>query len=104
MTRDVEQRRAVLLQRCAWQREQICNQISSIEEQLGGVERGIRIVRGLTTLPGLLVSGSVLVMLAMTGRGRAVQLISTGLALWAGTRRLMRGRTQLAELLSDPDR
>jgi hypothetical protein len=104
MTRDVEQRRAVLLQRCTWQREQICNEISSIEDQLGGVERGIRIVQGLTTLPGLLVSGSVLAMLAMAGRGRTVQLISTGLALWAGTRRLMRGRTQLAELLSDPDR
>lgn len=104
MTRDVEQRRAVLLQRCAGQRERICTEISSIEDQLGGVERGIRVVQGLTTLPGLLVSGSVLAMLAMAGRGRTVQLISTGLALWAGARRLMRGRTQLAELLSDPDR
>lgn len=104
MTRDVEQRRAVLLQRCAGQRELICNEISSIEDQLGGVERGIRVVQGLTTLPGLLVCGSVLAMLAMAGRGRTVQLISTGLALWAGARRLRHGRTQLAELLSDPDR
>ena len=100
---ELEQRRLNLLQRCELQREQLCGQISHIEEQLAGVQRGIRIVQGLTTLPGLLVSGSVLAMLAMTGRGRSLQMISTGLALWAGIRRLRRGRTQLAECCCGPD-
>jgi predicted ATPase len=40
-------------------------------------------------------------MIAMGGRRRTLQLISTGLALWAGTRRLRRGRIRLAELLSE---
>jgi hypothetical protein len=101
MTPDIEQRRAALLQRCSVQREQIRSQISSIEDQLGGVQRGIRFVQSLTTLPGLLVSGSALAMIAMGGRRRTLQMVSTGLALWAGARRLRRGRIQLAELLSE---
>jgi hypothetical protein len=101
MIRDMEQRRAALLQRCSVQRERLCKDINSIEDQLGGVQRGIRLVQGLTTLPGLLVSGPLLAMLAMSGRRRALQMISTGLALWAGIRRLRRGRIRLAELLSE---
>jgi hypothetical protein len=86
---DFEQRRADLLQRCAQQREQLCSEISYIEAQLGGVQRGIQIAQRLTTLPGLLVSGSILTMLAIAGRGRTLQIISTGLALWAGIRQIM---------------
>jgi hypothetical protein len=99
----MEQRRADLLQRCAAQRDRICSEINSIEDQFGGVQRGIRIVQGLATMPGVIASASVLAMLAMVGRGRTVQLISTGLALWAAARRLGRGRTQLAEFLSGRD-
>ncbi|MBM4220571.1 MAG: hypothetical protein FJ170_01340 [Gammaproteobacteria bacterium] len=103
MTPDIEQRRARLLQRCAVQREDICSEIQSIEAQLGGVQRGLRIVQGLTTLPGLLVAGSALAILAATGRGRAVQLLSTGLGLWAAVRRFRHGRARLAGLLYDTD-
>ncbi len=98
-----EQRRAMLLQRCASQREQLCWEISHIEEQLGGVQRGIRIAQQLTTMPGVLVVGSILVTLAIAGRGRALKLISTGLALWAGIRRLRHDHAQLAGILPPSD-
>ena len=95
----LEQRRAMLLQRCDSQREQLRREIGHIDEQLGGVQRGIRIAQQLTTLPGLLVSGSILAMLAIVGRGRTLKLISTGLALWAGIRRLRHDRAHLAGML-----
>lgn len=99
----LEQRRAMLLQRCDSQREQLRQEISHIEEQLSGVQGGIRIVQQLTTLPGLLVSGSILAMLAIVGRGRTLKLVSTGLALWAGIRRLRHGHAQLAGILPQSD-
>ena len=95
----LEQRRAMLLQRCDSQREQLRREIGHIEEQLGGDQRGIRIAQQLTTLPGLLVSVSILAMLAIVGRGRTLKLISTGLALWAGIRRLRHDRAHLAGML-----
>lgn len=103
MSREMEQRRAMLLLRCTAQREQICYEIRSIEAQLDGVQRGIRFVRRLATFPGLLAAGSVLTILAVTGRRRTLQMISTGLALWAAARRLRHGRAQLAELLAPAD-
>jgi len=103
MNSGLEQQRTYLLQRCAWQREQLGSEINYIEEQLGGVQRGIRIIHQLATLPGLLVFGSVLTVLAITGRGRTLQLITTGMALWAGVRRLRQGRAQLAQLLPRSD-
>ncbi len=99
----LEQRRLMLLQRCTRQREEIGKEIDSIQVQLAGVQRGIRIAQQLTTLPGLLVSGSVLAMLVITGRGRTLKMISTGLALWAGIRRLRHGRAQFAEVLLRSD-
>ena len=57
----------------------------------------------LATLPGLLMSGFILAMLAINGRGRTLQLISAGMALWAGVRRLRHGHAQLAELLPRSD-
>ena len=95
----LEQRRAMLLRRCDSQREQLRREIHHIEKQLGGVQRGIRIAQQLTTMPGLLVSGSILAMLAIVGRGRTLKLISTGLALWAGIRRLRHDRAHLAGML-----
>lgn len=86
---DLAQRRADLLQRCAQQREQLCREICYIEEQLGGVQRGIQLAQRLTTMPGLLVAGSVFAMLVIAGRGRTLRVISTGLALWASIRRIM---------------
>ncbi len=103
MNSGLEERRAYLLERCTRQREQLCSDISHIEEQLGGVQRGIRIVQRLATLPGLLMSGFILAMLAINGRGRTLQLISAGMALWAGVRRLRHGHAQLAELLPRSD-
>lgn len=103
MSSGLEQRRLMLLQRCTRQREEIGKEVDSIRVQLAGVQRGIRIVQQLTTSPGLLVFGSVLALLVIKGRGRTLQLISSGLALWAGIRRLKQGRTQLAELLLQSD-
>ena len=88
MSPDAGQRRAELLERCAAQRERICSELRSIDEQLEGVQRGIRIVQGLTTLPGVLLAGSALALFATSGRVRTVRMISTGLALWAAVRRI----------------
>lgn len=103
MSADTVQRRAELLERCAAQRERICSEIRSIDGQLEGVQRGIRIAQGLTTLPGVLLAGSVLAMFATSGRVRTVQMISTGLALWAAIRRLRLGRDRLAGLLAETE-
>lgn len=103
MSADTGQRRAQLLERCAAQRERICTEIHSINGQLEGVERGIRIAQGLTTLPGVLLAGSVLAMFATSGRARTVQMFSTGLALWAAIRRLRLGRDRFAALLAETD-
>jgi hypothetical protein len=104
MSAESGQRRAQLLERCAAQRERICSELRSIDEQLGGVQRGIRIAQRLTTLPGVLLTGTVLAMFVTGGRVRTVRMLSTGLALWAAVRRLRHGREQLAGLLSDADR
>jgi hypothetical protein len=102
MTGEIEQRRAALLQRCARQREQICRELGSIEDQLGGIESGIRIVQGLATLPGLLISGSLIAVLALRGRGQTLKAISAGVALWATAHRLWRARSWL-DILSAPE-
>ena len=91
MNSDLEQRRAYLLASCARQREQLCSAVKDVEEQFAGVQRGMRIVQRLLTLPGIFISGSVLVMVAITGRARTLRLISTGLALWTAVRRLRQG-------------
>jgi hypothetical protein len=104
MSADTVQRRAVLLERCAAQRERICSELRSIDGQLEGVQRGIRIAQGLTTLPGVLLAGSVLAMFVTSGRVRTVRMLSTGLALWAALRRFRPGRERPAGLLADTDR
>lgn len=103
MNSALEARRAYLLQRCTTQREQLCSAVNDIEEQFASVQRGIRIVQKLVTLPGLLVAGSLLTMIAIKGRKRTLQLISTGLALWATVRRLRQGHLQFAELVQRSD-
>ena len=103
MNSGLEQRRAYLLAKCTREREQLCTAVSDIEEQLEGVQRVIRIAQRLVTLPGLLVSGSLLAMVVITGRVRALRLISTGLALWATVRRFRQGRLQFAELVQRSD-
>lgn len=103
MNSGLEQRRAYLLERCTRQREQLCSAVNDIEKQFAGVQRGIRIVQRLATLPGLVVGGSLLAMVAITGRVRTLRLISTGLALWATLHRLRQGHIQFAELVHRSD-
>jgi hypothetical protein len=102
MNSGLEQRRAYLLAKCTREREQLCTAVSDIEEQLEGVQR-VSALQRLVTLPGLLVSGSLLAMVVITGRVRALRLISAGLALWATVRRFRQGRLQFAELVQRSD-
>lgn len=76
---------------CAIQRESLGRTVQDIEQRLSGVDRGVRIVRGVMRNPALILG--VVAVVAMLGPRRLLAWVSKGAVLYTAARRL-RGAVQ----------
>lgn len=74
--------RESLRKQCAVQRLQLSESAAAIEHQFGGVDRAVRLVRGLASKPILITVG--IAALTLIGPKRALRWISQG-AFWYTT-------------------
>jgi hypothetical protein len=74
--------RESLRKQCALQRLQLSAGAAAIEQQFGGVDRAVRLVRGLASKPTLITVG--IAALTLIGPKRALRWISQG-AFWYTT-------------------
>jgi hypothetical protein len=80
-------RREALRARCAVQRRHLAGTAVEIEEHLGGLDRGIGMMRSVVRNP-LLIAGAISV-LVLVGPGRIVRWAGRGALLWSAARRLL---------------
>jgi hypothetical protein len=74
--------REALRKQCAVQRLQLSESAAAIEQQFGGIDRAVRLVRGLASKPMLITVG--IATLTLIGPKRALRWISQG-AFWYTT-------------------
>jgi hypothetical protein len=74
--------RESLRKQCALQRLHLSESAAAIEQQFGGVDRAVRLVRGLASKPTLITVG--IAALTLIGPKRALRWISQG-AFWYTT-------------------
>jgi hypothetical protein len=84
---ELELRQANLLARCAVQRRHLAQTSADIERQLGGVDRGLGIVRKVASRPALLVGG--IAVIALIGPRRVLSFASRALVLFTTARRVL---------------
>ncbi len=77
-------RRARLRAQCAIQRRQLAEVGSRVEYELGGIDRAVDLVRGVTSKPVLISAGVAL--LTLIGPKRALRWVTQG-AFWYSTGR-----------------
>jgi YqjK-like protein len=72
------------------ERHHLGQTVQHIEQQLGGVDRGVTVVRNLVSKPALIVGGVAL--LALIGPRRVLRWLSRGAMFVATARRVMQLR------------
>jgi hypothetical protein len=77
---------ASLRAQCAVQREHLGETADDIERRLAGVDRGVKVVRGLMRKPMLIVGAVALI--AILGPRRLIGWASRGAVLYSTARRL----------------
>jgi hypothetical protein len=77
---------------CALQRQHLAKTALEIESQLGGVDRGVSLVRNVVRSPALIMGGVALV--ALVGPKRLLRWASRGALFYTTARRLLRLRNQ----------
>ncbi|HEX5049702.1 MAG TPA: hypothetical protein VFX89_21490 [Gammaproteobacteria bacterium] len=86
--RDLADRRATLLLRCAVQRRAIDAEVRYVEQRLATVDRVVGAARTVASHPAVIVAGvAAAIVLART---RGVRVIGNALMLIAGVRKLFR--------------
>ena len=84
----LSQRREALRARCAVQRHQLGESAAEIEEHLGGLDRGIHMVRTVARSP-LFITGAIS-LLVLIGPRRILRWVTRGALAWSTSRRLLR--------------
>jgi hypothetical protein len=86
-SKELAQRRRMLQARCAMQRSHLAETAEQLEAQLGGIDRGVNMIRGLVRSP-LLIAGGI-ALFALVGPRRIVSWIART-AMFATTLRRVR--------------
>ena len=84
---DLARRRANLQSKCDFERQRLLQDISSLEQPLLGVDRGIQAVQRFAKRP-LAIAGGVALMIGL-GPRRIIRLMSRGMVLTAAAKRLI---------------
>lgn len=87
-------RRESLRARSAVQRHHLGNTTAEIEEHLGGLDRGIGMVRSVVSNPVLIAAAISLVVLI--GPRRLLGWAGRGALLWSAARRMLRASGRLS--------
>ena len=77
--------------RCALQRQHLANVGKEIEQQLSGVDRGVKLVRNVVRSPALVMGG--VAVIALLGPKRLLRWASRGALFYTTARRLLRLRS-----------
>ena len=83
-------RRQALRARSAIQRLHLADTTDEIERHLGGLDRGIGLVRSVVRNPVLIAGAMSLIVLV--GPGRILSWAGRGALLWSAARRVLRAR------------
>jgi hypothetical protein len=81
-------RREALLARSAVQRSHLADVAADIEQRLGGLDRGINMVRSAARQP-LFIAGAIAAVV-LVGPRRLLHWLGRGALLWSTSRRLLR--------------
>lgn len=83
-----------LLARCAVQRRQLADSAAEIEHELGRVDRGLAVIRGVLRNPALI--GGAIAIVALIGPRRLLRWSTKGLMLYSTARQILRLRRESA--------